>query len=189
MIAAQNYTFTVPAGGAYRLPVGGEFFKLLAATGKVRVDAKWGRIDGMTVGQGLEKSPYDFLTFTDQTGAPNLITVLCAGQYFLDGSLGNVQITSAKNPIIAYPVQTASTVSNFSLQLLAANPARQYLLVQNRDTVGNIWIYLNAVNPSTLTGIKIGPGGAFEMASVVTTAAIYAIGDIANNANVLAVEG
>lgn len=83
---------------------------------------------------------------------------------------------------------TQKTVTNSSTQLLAANAARNYLLVQNRDASGAIYLNFGAAAATTNNGVLI-PAGGFYEPGVIPTDAIQAIGSIASNANVLTVEG
>lgn len=85
--------------------------------------------------------------------------------------------------------QAQKTVTNASAQLLAANAARRYLLVQNNDAAGDIYITLDGTAATTAKGIKIPAGGSYECQGYCPSGEIFAIGSIANNANVVAVEG
>ena len=86
--------------------------------------------------------------------------------------------------------QANATVTNASAQLKAQNLSRRYLFVQNNDASGDIYITLDGSGATTAKGIKIGAnGGAYELQGYVPNAAINAIGTIANNANVVIVEG
>lgn len=74
------------------------------------------------------------------------------------------------------------TVTNVSQLFLAMN--LNYLLVQNNHATGNI--FLSFGSPATLTnGVKIGPGGSYEITGHRTSTSIYAIGDIASNTAVV----
>jgi hypothetical protein len=88
------------------------------------------------------------------------------------------------------PSQAAATVTSASAQLLAANANRRFLLIQNKDASGAIYLNFAGAAATLANGIKIGPGEAYESsAGWVSSAAIYAIGDIASNANIVIVEG
>ena len=84
---------------------------------------------------------------------------------------------------------TQETVTNASGSMLAAKSNRRYLLIQNNDTLGNIFVRTDGTPATLVTGIKIGPGESLELTVYVPVGEITAIGDIASNANVLAVEG
>lgn len=85
--------------------------------------------------------------------------------------------------------QAQEAVTTASAQLLAANAARRYLLIQNKDATGNIWVTLDGAAATTVKGVKVAPGGSYELQGYVPNGAINAIGDIASNTNVVAVEG
>lgn len=182
------YEFTVPANGSYRLMVQGDYFKLLAASGAVDVLADWGRLSGLTSGQGLEESPFKSLLFTDKTGGPNVLRVVIGDQKFIDGVSGSAAISSNVVARVGGVTQGSVTVTNASAQHAAANTARQYLLVQNRDAAGVIYLRFGAA-ATTATGISIPPGGNYESGFVCPTQAVHIIGSIASNPNVLIVEG
>jgi hypothetical protein len=203
MLPTTIYTIALPANGVLRLPLQGEYFKILQATGNVKVLADWGTLDSLTAGQGLEKSPFNYLEFTDKTGAPNTIKFLVGDRNFIDGLTGNVVVTSGNITVggtVAvsnFPATSApsvpqsgnfgaygSSIGNSSGLVANANGARQYLLIQNRDGAGNIYLTFG-VAATVATGIKIPPGGSYEPTGIVTTQAIYGIGDIASNTNVL----
>lgn len=86
--------------------------------------------------------------------------------------------------------QAQATVTNASGQLLAANAARRYLLIQNNDTTGIVYVTLDGSAATTANGIKLLPGGAsLELQGYVPSGAINALGSIASNAAVVVVEG
>lgn len=133
---------------------------------------------------------------------------------FNDGQFDRIRITSATTQTIQYVVrlgnevhydqppngqvtvtntggafsQNQKTVTNTTGQLLAANTARRYLLIQNNDASGDVYVTLDGTAATTAKGIKIAAGGSYECQNFCPTGAINAIGSIASNANVVAVE-
>ena len=188
MINVQDYTFTLTANGTFRVPAGGRFFKIMAATGSVSVRGAWGNLSGLTVGQGISDTDFQDLTFTDKSGASNTITVVIGERNFIDGATGSVVVLTNKVPASASFVASQKTVTNASAQLLAANSARQYLAIQNNDGSGDLRIQFGAA-ATLAAGLKIPAGATWEPTGAVPTAAIFAIGTIASNANVNVVEG
>lgn len=93
-------------------------------------------------------------------------------------SLGNGAFTQAQK-----------TVTNASAQLLAANGSRRYVLIQNNDASGDIYVTLDGSAATTAKGVKIAAGGSMELQGYVPNGAINAIGSIASNANIVVVEG
>lgn len=184
-----TYDFTIPANGTYRLLVEGDYFKIRTANGQVDVQADFGNLKRLIAGQGLEDSPFKYLVFTDVSGAPNAVSVIIGDEKFVDGLGGTVNVGTNTVPQTNAFTNQQKTVTNASAQLLAANAAREYLLIQNKDTAGNLYIGFGGGAVTAANGVRIIPGGAFELIGVCTTQAIQAIGDIANNANVVTVEG
>lgn len=188
MKTSSIYTFDITANGVYRLPVAGTLFKLLLSTGAVNVRSDNIDLKSLITGQGMMNTPFNYLTFTDVSGASNTLRIVVADSEFIDGMTGSMTITANKNTVSAAFANTAATVTNASAQLLAASTTRQYLMIQNKDASGNIYVNFGAA-ATVANGIKIPPGGNYELNNIVSTQAIFAIGDIASNANVLTVVG
>ena len=134
---------------------------------------------------------------------------------FRTGSFDRVQITSATTQALQFVIrlgadafydkpptgsvvvqnvngafsQAQKTVTNASAQMLAANTARRYLLIQNKDASGDIYLNLTGAAATTANGILVPAGGSLELQGFVCTGAVFAIGSIASNANVVSVEG
>lgn len=111
------------------------------------------------------------------------------GQARYNRANASVTVVSNKLPQSGVFANTQKTVTNSSTQLVAANPARQYLLIQNKDATANVWVNFGTGAATTGNGILIGAGGVYEMTATQTTQAMQVIGDTASNANVVVVEG
>ena len=180
------YTFTIAAGQPYRIPASGSSFKILAASGAVEVKGDWGKIDSCSVGQGITGTDFAYLVLTNLTGGPNTIRMIVGDAGFIDNITGTVGVTSTVAPTSSNVTFTAATVTNASAQLVAANANRRGLTIQNNDASGSIRV--TTTTPATLTnGLRVIAGGYWEPPTAPTQA-IYAIGDIANNPNVMVVE-
>lgn len=187
MLPTKIYTIVIPSGESQRLLVQGQYFKILAATGTVSVSSDFGKLEDLIYGQGLESTPFPYLLLTNTSGASNTIRILIGDENFIDGLTGNMAITANKLPQSGSFVNVLKTVTNASAQALAANTARQYLLIQNKDNAGTVYLNFGAA-ATVANGIRIPPGANYELNGVVSTQAIFMIGDIANNVNVLTVE-
>lgn len=184
---SKFYDFTVPASGAYTLTVAGDYFKVMACSGPLSVKSDWGELRELTVGQGLEDSPFQRLYITNETAQSNTIRLFIGDEKFIDGVTGAIAISSTVQPLAVLDNQQ-KTVTNASAQLLEAKPGREYLLIQNKDATGSLFLSFGKA-ATTANGVRVIPGGAFELTGTQTEQAIFAIGDIANNANVVTVEG
>lgn len=95
----------------------------------------------------------------------------------------------------AVPVVTGSsfansqiTVTNVSQVLVAANANRKYLLIQNKDAAGIVYVTFNAA-ATAANGVRLQPNSSYELNFAVPVDSVSLIGDIASNANVVVVEG
>jgi hypothetical protein len=105
-------------------------------------------------------------------------------------SLPDSQYVTATGGATTAPdfTQTAPEVTNASAQILAANSDRVYLLIQNNDPAGNVYINFGA--DATAAHLKIpAGGGSFEVNGNAPGQAINLIGDIASNTNIVVIEG
>lgn len=98
---------------------------------------------------------------------------------------GTVTLANANGPF----TQTNFAITTTATQVLAANPARRYLMVQNNDAAGDIFVAVDGTTATALTGIKLSPGSAMEFVGYCPTGAVSLIGSIALNINVIVVSG
>lgn len=85
--------------------------------------------------------------------------------------------------------QAQATVTTASSTISAVNLGRRYLLIQNKDTTGTIYVRIDGAAATAANGLTIEPGGSFEISGRCPNGAITAIGDIASNANIIVIEG
>lgn len=197
----QTYQQTFATAQTWEMFVTGRYFTTLECTQTVNVrfykggkllDA--GEIKGlmagleMTLGDINDKEPaFDRVQIDVQAGDTVKVGI-GNGQGRYNRGQASVTVTQNKAAQATF-TNTAKTVTNATGQLLAANPARQYLLIQNKDPSGTIYVNFGAGVATVANGVRIIPGGNMELSDVVPTNAVQCIGDIASNANVLVVEG
>lgn len=185
MLPTKIYSITIGASQSHRLLVQGEYFKLMSVTGPVTVQSDFGRLDSLTTGQGLEKTPFSYLLLTDTSGGSNTVQILVGDENFIDAVTGSVSIAGRNGTL----TQSQRTVTNVNATLLVAKADRKYLLIQNNDATGIIYVTVDGTAATTAKGIRILPNESFEMDSFCSVGIIGAIGSIASNANVVTVEG
>ena len=110
-----------------------------------------------------------------------------------------VSTVTVANPVTSVAVsnvnglfaqEKGNTVTNTaSTTIIAAKANRRYMLVQNKDPVGDIYIQLNGAAATVSTGILIKAGESFECQGFCPTSDITAIGTIAENNNLVVVQG
>jgi len=182
---------TITAGTIVQFIEQADFFRLLSSALPVSVEfyqngAKIGEAIDVNGGYA-ERIPTGFDRITVTSASTQLIQFVTrnGGDVRYDNLTGNVAITNVNGAF----TQAAATVTNVSGQLKAANAARRYLLIQNNDATGIVYVRLDGVTATAGTGIKIAPGGSYEIKTYVPSGAITAIGSTASNANVVVVEG
>lgn len=184
---------TINAGQTLEYYDPGDFFRLMEAANPVTVEFFYQGAEvseaAAVVGGYAEEfrtGSFDRIRITSATTqAISFVARLGANVRYDKAPTGNVAVTNTAGAF----VQSQKTVTSASAQVLAANAARRYLLIQNNDASGVIYVTLNGVAATTTNGIKIDAGGSLELQGYVPTGAINAIGSIASNANCVAVEG
>lgn len=82
--AAQIYDFSLAAGGNVNLAVSGGYYRIMSATGAVRVRREGGsQLGPLYPGQG-EREEFNRLTITDVSGAANTGYILVSEESFVD---------------------------------------------------------------------------------------------------------
>lgn len=170
-----------------------DFFRLLSAVGPLTVEFyNQGREVSEAVGisKGYAEK-FDAGTFdrvrllSATTQAVQFVTRLGNVVQYDAAPVGDTNIVNTLGTV----VQGVATVTSASAQLLAANTARKLLLIQNKSASGAIFVRLDGAAATLANGLRIGPGDSLSLENYVPTGAIFAIGDIASNAEILTIEG
>lgn len=197
----QTYSQTFATATTWELNTPGKYFATLECTKPVNVRfyqggklLDLGEIRGLmsglevTLGEINNQAPaFDRVQIDVQAGDTVKIGI-GNGQARYNRGAATVTVSQNSQTQSANFDNQAKTVTNASAVLLAANPVRQYLLVQNNDPSGVV--YLAFGKTATLAaGLRVIAGGSFELVGTVTTQAVHAIGSAANNPNIVTVEG
>lgn len=178
---------TIPAGGLLRFSEVGDFFRVLAAGSSLTIifyrrGSEVARAEKVGAGYS-EQFSEAFDQIVVKSDVTNAISIVARyGNTVTYDQPPNGAVNGSFN-------QVQSTVTNASAAVLAANTARRYLLIQNKDAAGDIFVRLDGVPATEANGLKIESGGSLELVSFVATGEITAIGSIASNPNVIAIEG
>lgn len=173
--AIQLYPFTLDPFETVDLPASGSYFRVISSSGAISVRLDSGNTVGpITQGQGLKNTDFNRLDVTDTSGAPNNGVLIVGTSEFVDVSVtGQVQVTNNGGAFS----QAAAAITNVSSAIAAANAARRYFGFQNTDPIANIYLNLSGAAATVANGIKVPPGGYFELQGFVPTGAITAIAD------------
>jgi hypothetical protein len=177
---------TIAASGKWVIQTAGKFVRVMSAGAAVDVSLyRNGSLVAIVenVRGGLwRRGAFDRVEIQNKVAAANDVEIVTD-----DDEMGYDSFTIAGQQ--GAFTQAAATVTNSSAQLVAANTARRYLLIQNKDASGDIFLNLAGVAATTANGIKVPAGGSLELAGYCPTAAVFAIGSIASNANIVVAEG
>lgn len=185
-------TYNAAAGSVTDYAEEGDFFRLMHTEGNVTVyflaaGREIARAESVSGGYAERfVEPFDKVRIESATAQQIQFVLRRGNQVFYDQPPQGLVIIQNVNGAFS---QTQKTVTNASGQLLAANDGRRYLMVQNKDSGGDIFVTVSGAAATTANGLKVPAGGALELAGYVPTGAIYAIGSIASNANVVVIEG
>lgn len=196
----QTYTQTFAVATTWELNVPGKYFTTLECSLSVNVrfykggtllDA--GDIRGLlsglevTMGEINDRNPaFDRVQIDVQAGDTVKIGIGNGQSRYNRGS-ASVSIVQNKVPQSGNFDNQNKSVTLASTTLLAANANRQYLLIQNQHTAGNLWIAFGKA-ATTTAGVRIVPGGFLLLDTVVPTQDVRVTGDVAHSA-IVTVEG
>lgn len=186
MIETLSQTFA--AGEVKTFLVQGDYFELIDAPSSTvdvilsdRSGAQLSRMIGAEASFYNAPGRFEMVQITSQA-AQTVKFFIADGTAGTRRTSGVIRLADQLNTFVG----AQATVTNASAQIAPANAARRYLLIQNNHPTGSIYIAFGVA--ATLTaGIKIAPGGFYEMTGPVSTQEIRAIGDIASNTNVVEV--
>ena len=193
----QTFAQTFTGATTWVLNVPGKYFTTLQCTNAINVrfykggkQLDLGQISQLLAGLevtlgniGDDAAAFDRVE-VDVAGADTVQIGIGNGQARYNRSQGSVAITNV-NGIFA---NAQKTVSNVSATLVNANPLRRYLLIQNNDLAGDIYVRLDGAAATVGTGVKVPAGGSYELQGFLPNGAITAIGSIASNTNIVTVE-
>ena len=83
--------------------------------------------------------------------------------------------------------QQAVTVTSTAADILPLNEKGRYVLIQNNDSTGIVYLNLSGDATVSDTMFRLKPGDSLELFNIIN--AVSAIGSIASNANVAVTEG
>ncbi len=181
---------TFAAGESRLFHLSGSYFELIDSPNTVDViltdvnGAQRGRMLAAEASFNLKNTDFDTIQLTSAT-AQTVRFAFGSGEAGTRRAAGSVNISNTGGAFI----QAQATVTNASGQLLAAKSNRRYLLIQNNDTAGIVYVTLDGTSATAAKGVQIAPGGSYECQGYVPTGAVNAIGSIASNTNIVAVEG
>ena len=207
-MALRDQKVKIAAGEQITLAVDADYLRIKKSNIPVRFKTVNG--DDFEIKQGDEVSiaSFQYVYIKNESAGDEVIDLYTGtkervGSAELSGSvalMGDISLSEATlaalesisintiEPVRVVGTNAQKTVSNVSGSLVAFNALRKYLLIQNKDATGDIYINFGGVATMS-NGLKISAGGSYELNCNILTAEIFAIGNIASNNNVVVVEG
>jgi hypothetical protein len=188
------YSINVATGQAFDLAAYGDYVLVRSSAVDLIIEnTESGEKIEVSQGDDFQFEKFNNLRISHSSGADQQIKLIIstgkrAGSAKVGGSVTVSGAIDLGAPVNATGSNAQKTVTNASASMVAANATRKYLLIQNKDAAGDIYINFGAAATMD-NGLKIAAGGSFELNSNILTAQIFAIGSIASNANIVVVEG
>lgn len=170
--------FNGAAGGLYNYTEDSNFFRLLKAGGVVNLYFyNGGRLvaDALGVRAGYaERFSEVFTSVSIETPTAQTVQFVTrlGGRVDYDQPPESVVTVSNTGGAV---VQTAVNAGAASAEIVAENPSRRYLMIQNQDAANAVFIRLDGAAATVANGLKIPAGGSFVAESYCPVGAVTVI--------------
>lgn len=186
----RTRTFNVPVGEALDIAVDADYIRVRSAAVTLYLENDSGDKIEISEGEAVSGWPFKRVRVSHDDAAAQTVklTIGKGGKQDSAKVGGAVSINNLPANQGAF-TNTGKTVTSASASLVAANAARRYLEIQNKDAAGSIFVNVAGVAATTANGRKIGPGESWPLSGYVPTGEVFAIGDAGSNANIVVIEG
>lgn len=193
----RQITLKINAGEVAEIAQDGNYVRIRSALVTLRIEnPDASEVIEADQGDDFQFSNFQRLRISHEDAAEQTIKLIVsknkkAGSSQVGGSVtiaGSVPVSNLPANQGAF-TNTAKTVTNASASLVAANAARRYLEIQNKDAAGSIFVNVAGAAATTANGRKIGPGESWALSVYMPTGEVFAIGDAGSNANIVVIEG
>lgn len=204
----KSITLKIAAGNPEDIGVSGDYVRIKSASVPVRIEAENGQVDAtIEEGDALNLKQFTRLRVSHADAAEQAITLLIGNGTSSDSARvgGSIDVSTmpavnvatmpavdvATMPAVARPMtQTASAVGVASAQLVAANAARRFLLIQNTDAAASVFLNVAGAAAVLDQGVELPPGASVVFDVATPAGAVFAIASAATAAGaVVVVEG
>ncbi|MHB1430404.1 MAG: hypothetical protein ACYCVW_17105 [Rhodocyclaceae bacterium] len=188
----RPYAVTIPAGSVEEFAVVGDYIRLKTASVPVQfVVEETGESIELEQGDAANLSKFRRVKVLHADAAQQAIVFYVGNGTSADSSKVGGSIGISSMPAVAVAMtQTANAVGVASAQLVAANAARRFLLIQNTDAAANVFLNVAGAAAVLDQGIKLPPGASVLFDVATPSGAVFAIASAATAAGaVVVVEG
>lgn len=183
----------IQAGATVKFNIPGRNFRLIETTGPVNVTfyrrgaeiAESVQVEaGYSEKWEQDSEGFEQVEFYSATAQTIKFAVRMESSVSYDRAVGNVAVTNVGGPF----THSNPSVPVASSLVVAANAARRYLMIQNKDVSLEIYVRTDSA-AGILNGLKVGPGDSLEFQGYVPTGSIYIGSPGGINSNVVVVQG
>lgn len=187
----KSITLKIAPGVTEDMALVGDYVRVKTASVAVRIRDTHSNVDA-TVEQGdaLNLKPFSRLRVSHSDAAEQTIELLIGNGTSSDSARVGGSVEVSKLPASAVAMtQAAPVVGVASVQILAANTARRFLMIQNTDPAAIVYVNIAGAAASAATGVKLAPGDSMTLDVYAPSAAIFAIASAVMSAPLIVVEG
>lgn len=170
------YTIKIAVGSAYELAADGDYVRVRSSAVDLIIEniASGEKIE-VSQGDDFEFTPFKNLRISHASGSEQTVKLIISkGKKAGSAQVGgNISVANLPAPQGAFTQNSIHLVSTLSFQIVAANTARRYLLIQNNDTSAVLRVGL-AVSVSSTIGLRLMPGDCLELNNYVSTNSVNA---------------
>lgn len=177
----KTQSIAITAGGAVKQFVVANYFHLLETVGAVDIKFfKAGAIFAEAVGMeaGFYAEPAQgFDAYEISSASAQTVKVATSdGTGGYNRTVGSVSVSNVGGAF----THAQKSVTNADQEVLAANAGRRYCLIQNNSTAGVLRLVLDGTAATATKGIRIQPGGSYEVPGYCVTNALRAFMETAD---------
>lgn len=193
-------TVVFAAGEATEFYDPGDFFRVLDASGSLEVifylnGSEVSRAENVSEGyaERFRASGFDRYRIKSEIAQSVQFVARDGADVFYDkpptGTVSGTVNIGNKDAVNGGFSCASKNVTNASTQIVAENANRRYLMIQNNHATAIVYLNMSGAAATTANSVRLLPGAAVELQGYVPRNAITAIGSIASNTAVIAVEG
>jgi len=188
----REYKLIIPAGEMVQIAAVGDYVRVKSsgvAGVKVMIESPdCGELLNMDAGDAVILSAFGRLNVSHDNVGIQTIVLLIGNGTRAESSTVHQLLGSISVQASGAMTSTQKTVTNASSSLVADNPLRRFLAIQNNGA-GSVFVNVAGVAATLVNSLKIGPGASLMFDAFTPTGQVFAIGDIASNTAVVVVEG
>lgn len=197
MASLNLYTFKIAPGGMEIPAINGDYVRIEKADVPLWVRTENGDNFLLDEGEEAQIQAFTRLNLSHEDAAEQVVRIFVGngarvGSAKVSGEVsvpGGLNVNNLKTVMQCSAVSAQKTVTSVSTSFMAANLSRAFLIIQNRHSVGSIYLAFGPV-ATVGNGIEIAPGESIEfLGGVVPIGEISAIGNTVSNSDIAVVVG